>query len=203
MQQQVCLACLVEGRFEGIDKVGGQFPDKSYGVGKQEWEVLYHHLADGSVEGGEEFVLGKYLALCKHIHDGTLADVGISHQCHAYQAAPVLALRRLLLVYLCQTFFQERHAVQDDASVHLELCLTWSAQSHGTFSAAAAGAAALTLKVCPQPLQTGQHVAILCQLHLCLGVRSLGTHGEDVEDEARAVQYLHLQFMFYVAYLLC
>ena len=202
VQQQVCLACLVEGRFEGIDKVCGQFSDESYGISEQEGKVFYHHLADGGVEGGEQLVLGKHLALGQHIHDGALTDVGISHECHADESAPVLALRRLLLVYLRQTFFQQRHAVQDDASVHLQLCLTRSAQSHGTLSAAAARAAALSLKVRPQPLQTGQHVAILRQLHLRLGIRRLGTHGEDVEDEARAVENLYFQFVFDVTDLL-
>ena len=41
----------------------------------------------------------------------------------------------------------------------------------------------------------------MCQLHLCLGVGGLCAHGEDVEDEAGAVEDFHLEFFFYVAYL--
>ena len=54
----------------------------------------------------------------------------------------------------------------------------------------------------PQTLQAGQHVAVLGQFHLGFGVGGLGPHGEDVEYERGAVQYLHLQLCFYVAYLL-
>ena len=54
----------------------------------------------------------------------------------------------------------------------------------------------------PQALQAGQHVAVLGQLHLCLGTGCLGAHGKDVEDEAGAVEDFHLQLLFYVAQLL-
>ena len=54
----------------------------------------------------------------------------------------------------------------------------------------------------PEPLQAGQHVAVLGQLHLRLGVGRLGPHGENVEDERRAVEYFHLQGVLYVAHLL-
>ncbi len=54
----------------------------------------------------------------------------------------------------------------------------------------------------PQSLQAWQHIAVLRQLHLRLGVGGLCAHGEDVEDEAGAVENLHLQFLLYVAYLL-
>ena len=54
----------------------------------------------------------------------------------------------------------------------------------------------------PQALQAWQHVAILRQLHLRLGVGRLGTHGEDVEDERGAVQNFHAQFALDVAQLL-
>ena len=47
-----------------------------------------------------------------------------------------------------------------------------------------------------------QHVAVLGQFHLCLGVGRLCAHGEDVEDEAGAVQDFHLQFLLDVAELL-
>ena len=54
----------------------------------------------------------------------------------------------------------------------------------------------------PQALQAGQHVAVLGQLHLRLCLGGLGPHGKDVEYERGAIEYLHLQFFLYVAYLL-
>ena len=55
----------------------------------------------------------------------------------------------------------------------------------------------------PEALEARQHVAILRQLHLRLGVGRLGAHGKDVEDEAGAVEDLHAQFLLYVADLAC
>ena len=52
-------------------------------------------------------------------------------------------------------------------------------------------------------MQSWQHVSVLCQFHLCLGVGGLCTHGEDVEDERSTVKYFHFQLVLYVAYLLC
>ena len=43
---------------------------------------------------------------------------------------------------------------------------------------------------------------MLCQLHLCLRLSRLRSHGEDVEDERGAVENLHLQFLLYVTHLL-
>ena len=54
----------------------------------------------------------------------------------------------------------------------------------------------------PQALQTREHVAVLGKFHLSLCLCRLRTHGEDVEDETRAVENLHLQFALYDAELL-
>lgn len=50
-------------------------------------------------------------------------------------------------------------------------------------------------------MQTGQHVAILCQLYLCFGIGRLGTHGKDVENEVGAVENFHTQGALNVAQL--
>ena len=92
--------------------------------------------------------------------------------------------------------------MQDDTTVHLQLCLTRSAQSYATLTTAATRTATLTFQVCPQALQAWQHVTVLCQLYLRLRLGCLGTHGKDIEDEARAVQNLYLQLLLNVTYLL-
>ena len=111
-------------------------------------------------------------------------------------------VRPKMLVDFREAPFEQAHAVQDDASVHLELCLARSSQTYRAFAAAAARAAALSLEVRPEALQARQHVAILSQLDLRLGVGRLCPHGEDVEDERRAVEYLDLQLVLDVAKLL-
>lgn len=50
-------------------------------------------------------------------------------------------------------------------------------------------------------MQTGQHVAILCQFNLCFGIGRLGTHGKDVENEVGAVENFHAQGALNVAQL--
>ena len=52
-------------------------------------------------------------------------------------------------------------------------------------------------------MQSGQHISVLGQFHLCLGIGGLGPHGKDVENEARAVKDFHLQLLLDVAHLLC
>ena len=54
----------------------------------------------------------------------------------------------------------------------------------------------------PKALQPGQHIAILGQFHLRLGVGRLGAHSEDVEDKRRAVENFHLQGLLDIAHLL-
>ena len=92
--------------------------------------------------------------------------------------------------------------MQDDTAVHLQLRLTRTTQTHCTLAATAARAAALSFQVRPQALQSRQHIAVLCQLHLGLGLSRLGSHGEDVQNQTRTVQYLHLQLLLYITYLL-
>ena len=202
VEQEVCLAHLVQRRLKRVNQVCGQLADKAYGVGKEERQILHHHFPDRGVQRGEELVLGEHLTLREEVHDGRLAHVGVSHECHTNEATAVLALRGLLLVNLKEALLEQRDAVEDDTAVHLELGLTRSAQTHTTLSATRTGASALTLEVSPEALQSGQHIAILRQLHLRFGCRCLGTHGEDVKDERGAVQYLHAQHLLYVSYLL-
>ena len=200
--QQVGFAHLVERRLEALHQVGRQLADKTDGVGQQEGQVVNGHLAHGGVERGKELVLGKDVTLRQQVHHRRLAHIGIAYQGHTYQPATVLALRGLLLVNILEALLEQGDAVQDDTTVHLQLCLARAAQSHTALAATRTGAAALAFQVGPQALQSGQHIAILRQLHLRLGLGRLGTHGKDVEDERCPVQYLHLQFLLYITDLL-
>ena len=199
MDEQVGLPHLVEGGFEGVDEVGGQFADESHGVGEQEGQIVDDLLRDRRVEGGKEFVLGKDLALGEQVHECALAHVGIAHECHANHASAVFALGGFLLVNLGEPLFQQGDALQDDTAVHLQLGLARSAQSHASLAAAATGAAALTFEVGPEPLQSGQHISVLGQFHLGLGLGRLCAHGEDVENQTGAVENLHAEFLLDIA----
>ena len=198
MQQQVGLAHLVQRTFERIHQVGRQFTDKTDRIGQQEGQIVDDNLAHRRVQRSEQLVLGKHVTLREQVHQRAFPHVGVAHQRHPDHTSAIAPLRRLLAVDFGQTLLQKRHPVQDDTAVHLQLCLARTAQPHGTLPAARAGTASLTLQVRPQALQTGQHVTVLCQLHLRLGIRRLGTHGEDVEYQRRTVEYLDFQFLFYI-----
>ena len=200
--QQVCLAHLVEGTLEGVHQVGGQFTDKSDGIGQQERQVADDDLAHRRIEGGKEFVFGKDFGLGKQIDEGRLAHIGVSHEGHADEPPAIFSLCRLLPVYVRQALFQQGHAVQDNPSVHFQLRLARSAQSHASLSATAARSAALAFQVRPQALQSRQHVPVLRQLHLGFGVGRLRAHRKDVQDQRSAVQDLHLQLALDIAQLL-
>ena len=61
-----------------------------------------------------------------------------TYECHSYEPSAILALRRLLLVYLAEPLFQQGDALQYDAAVHLQLRLTRAAQSYASLAATAA-----------------------------------------------------------------
>ena len=193
VEQQVGLAHLVESRLERVDQVGGQFTDEPYGIGEEEGQVVDNHLAHRGVEGGKELVLGKDLALGQQVHQGRLAHVGIAHQRHAHQFAAVFALDALLAVDAFQLLFQVRNLVEDDTAVGLDLGLTGTTHTD---------TAPLPLEVRPQAGKPRQQILVLRQLDLPFGVGRLGPFGKDVENEAGAVENLHLQFLLNVLHLL-
>ena len=88
---------------------------------------------------------------------------------------------RHLAVDLLELLLEFRYAVADNTAVGLNLALTGTTTSTRTSS--------LSLEVGPQTGQSGQHILILRQLHLCLGVGRAGTRHKDVENKACAVDY--------------
>ncbi len=93
VQQEVGVAHLVERGFERFHEMGREFAYEPYRVGEQEREVVDDDLAHGGVEGGKQLVFGKYIAFAQKVHEGGLAHVGVTHECHACELATVLALQ--------------------------------------------------------------------------------------------------------------
>lgn len=69
VNQEVGLTHFVEGAFEGLHQVGGQFADKTDSVGQEEGKIFDDDLAHRCVERGEEFVFGKHLCLCQEVDE--------------------------------------------------------------------------------------------------------------------------------------
>ena len=180
MHQQVCLADLVERRFERLDELRRELADETDGVGQQEREVVEDNLAHRGVERREELVLGENLALRDKVHERRFSHVRISDERHTDHRTTVRALYGHLAVDLLEVLLEFGNAVADDASVGLDFALARTAAGSRT--------AALPLEVGPQTRQAGQHVLVVGQLHLRLGIGRLRPRHEDVEDQARAVQ---------------
>ena len=192
MDQEVGLAHLVESRLEGVYEMGGKLADESHGIGEEEWQILNRNLPHGGVEGGEKFVFGKDVALAQEIHDGGFPDIGISHEGHAGELAPVFTLYALLAIDAFELGLEPGDPVEDDSAVGLDLRFAGTPHAY---------TAALALEVGPHAGQPREKVLVLRQLHLSAGGSRLRPLGEDVENKARAVQDLYLELPLDVAHL--
>jgi hypothetical protein len=92
-----------------------------------------------------------------------------------------------------QLAFKQGDAVAHQTAVGLDLLLARTT--------ARACAAALPLQVGPQLGEAGEHVLVLRQFHLGLGVRCAGAPCEDVQDQARPIEHGLAQVLLQVALL--
>ena len=103
-----------------------------------------------------------------------------------------------MAVDLFDLAFQQRDPVADHAPVKLELRLAGAAQAHHAAGRCAA-AAGLALKVQPLAAQARQQILVLRQLDLDAALVRARVRGEDIQDQAGAIEHLHLQRFFEVA----
>ena len=87
------------------------------------------------------------------------------------------------LLYL---LLQRRYPVTDQPPVRLQLRLARPARADSTLQ---------PLQVRPLAPQAGQDVFVLGQLHLQPALPRARVLGEDVQDQRRAIQHLHLQLL--------
>ena len=201
MQQQVCFAHLIQRRFKWIHQIGRELTYKSYCIRQQERQIINNHLTHRCIESSKQLIFGKDLTLRQQIHQRWFSDIRISDQCHTNQSSTVLALGRLLCINIGQTLFQQCHTIQDNTTVHFQLRFTRTTKSHRTFTTSGTGTTTLTFQVCPQTLQSGQHIFILCQLYLRFGIGSLRAHSKNIKNKWCTVQNLYIQFLFDISYL--
>ncbi len=106
--------------------------------------------------------------------------------------AAAVAIERSVLSYCLQVLFETLYLALDDAAVAFKL---------GLAGASGADAAAETLQVRPTPGQAGQEIFLLGELDLKSTFVGLGTLGEDIQNEGRAVYDLDLKRLLQVALL--
>ena len=149
MKQEVGFNNLVEGRLEAFNKLRGELADEAYSIREEEGKVADDHLADGGVEGGEEFVFRQHIALGQEVEDSGLTHIGIAHKCHADKTLSVLSLESFLSVKLGELDFKSGNLLLDKAAVGLYLSLARTTHANTT---------ALAFEVGPHSCQPRQHI---------------------------------------------
>ena len=145
------------------------------------------HAPAGGIQCGEELVLhSRHLLTHQGVQEGGLAGVGVAHHGHRGDEPAVPCSRRRLptLAHRLHPLLHLLDAQADDAAVRLQLLLPGAPRSDTTTRAGEVG---------PQTREPWQLVLQLGQLHLQPPLCRLSPLGEDVQDQAAAVQHLHVQ----------
>ena len=182
MEHQVGLVHHAQRASEGRHQVVGELADEAHRVGKRALRSFVSHpeLAGGGVQGGEQSVLGEHLGPRQRVEEGGLSRVGVAGQRHRERvAAPALALLRAAGLQVRQFPSQLGETGAGDPAVRLQLRF---ARAQGS------DAATLALQVGPHLGEPGDEVLELGDLHLQLGLAGARLAGEDVQDQAGAVQ---------------
>ena len=80
MHEYVSLPDFIQGALECFHELCGKFSYETYSIAQQKRNVFYDNFPYGRVQGGEQLVLGEYIAFCQKVHKSALADVGISYK---------------------------------------------------------------------------------------------------------------------------
>ena len=176
-------------RGESLDELRGQPLDESDRVDDEVPLAVVLEPAGSRIERLEQAIVDRRLGPCERVQGGGLPDVRVSGQCDGRR---VVRTRSLRLVERCpsraaEPLLEERDPRAGEASVGLELTLTW---------ASSPDAAPEALEVLPQAPHARQVVLELRQLDLELALRAACVLREDVEDQLRAVDDTRLQLVF-------
>ena len=194
VQQHRRIGQLLERGPEGGDELRRQLLDEADGVGEQRRvRGVEIDLARQRVERCEELVLHEDLAIARQrAHERALPGVRVADERDDRHALALAAasVERALVADVLDLLLELEDALPGEAAVGLDLGLAGAADADGARSAAVA---AEPLQVAPLPLEARQQVLGLRQLDLQAALTRAGAHREDVEDQRRAVQHLHLQ----------
>ena len=189
LDQHVGPGHLFQGRLEGVDQLVRQLVDETHGVAHDHRLTLAQAHAPGRrVERGEQHVLdrGGFFAH-QGVQQGRLAGVGVAHDGHGgQQTALARASRRLATApHFFHALPRLLDALAEHPAVGLELGLARAP--------AGADAASHAREVRPHAGETRQLVLQLRQLHLDAALVRVRPLGEDVEDDAAAVEHLDVE----------
>ena len=185
----------LECRLEGLDQLVGQMADEADRVRQNRLaETRQADPPQPRIEGGEQLIGGVAFGAGQAVEQRGLAGVGVAHQRYRWQFRPPagIAAEFAAAVNPAEAFADRLDALADHALVELKLLLAGAAQ---------ADAALLPVEMRPAALEPRAQVAQLGELNLELALVGTRPLGEDVEDEAGAVEHPAAQFALEIALL--
>lgn len=184
--------------FEGLYEAVGEAPYETDGVGEEKRLVVRQlDAAGGSVEGGEEFVFGEYVAACEVVEKGAFTCVGVTDDSGVGdgEAFALLTAGTTLFADGFELAFGTIDPLAGDAAVDLDLFLALTPGcTTATFTTT--GTTALPVEVCPHPGEPWQGVFHAGEFYLESSFFCAGTHGEDIKDDLLAVDHTDVPVFF-------
>ena len=194
MDHQIRIRHLLQRRPERLHQVVGQVPHEADRVGDRAVTPARQvELAHGGVEGGEERVLHEHARTGEPIEQARLACIRVARQGHGRRTSPLArpALGTAYPLHLLELAAQHGHLVADSPAIGLDLGLARTTRAHATGCAPRATARLARQRLAPAP-KAREEVLHLRERHLRATGLAARVLGEDVKDEPRAVDDLHL-----------
>ena len=191
MQQQVGVFQLLQRGLEGLHQLMRQLADKAHRVGDHHIQrIADRQQSGGGVQRIKQAVVGGDVRAGDGVEQRGFPGVGVAHDGHHGDLvlAAALALGGTHPAHLLQLPLQLVDLAADMTAVGLQLGFAGTLRADGR-----AAGAALPLQMAPHADQAGQQVLILGQFHLQAALLRPRPLGEDIQDQAAAVNDLHTQ----------
>ncbi len=196
MQDQVGLAHFFQRRAKAFDQFVRKVRNKAHSVGDNRRTPLWQFdRALGGVQRRKQQVFGKDFRARQTVEQRRFTGVGIAHKSHRRERHTFtgLAMQPAGAAHLFQFGLQPHNLVGDQASVDFDLGFTRTT--------CRARATALALKVGPRADQAGAFIFQTRQFDLKPPFAGARSAAKNFEDQAGAVDDLHLPRPFEVALL--
>ena len=200
MQQKVGVFEFLERCLEGLDQLVRQLADKADRVGDHDIQRVGHReKARRRIQRVKQAVIRGNARAGQRVQKRRLARVRVADDSDDgnFILAAAVALRGAPAAHLFKVRLQLVDLSVDVAAVGLKLRFAGALRADG----ALARRARLTLQMRPHTDQARQQVLILRELDLKPALFCLRPLGEDIENEAAAVEHLHAEFFAQNAHL--
>ena len=180
---------LVQSGLERLHQGGRQLLDEPHGVGEGYLAPFRQlELTRGGIQRGEQLVVCQHVRLRQAVEQARLAGIRVAGQGNLEHAAGIapLALHGAHFGKMRQLALDGGDALAHHAAVHFQLAFAFAE------ARADAAAHAVGRQMRPHAAQARQQVLVLGQPHLQAAFLAGGVQCEDVQDECRAVDDLHV-----------